>query len=183
MRLQGLITPIACGVITILTAPAGAHVLSAPQAAERALISYRQLDHWARQGWVTPSVQAGSGRGGRRLYAVSDVLRLAALRHFAKAGWPVSDLGGHLSHVDLEGANWLAVGTESGIQACAEHDDLLAFVCGEERLTVFPLEPLRTALSQPKPTPGSPPRSHRNHTKSPMTAPTPTATPSAESRR
>lgn len=46
-------------------------------------ISYRQLDHWARQGWVTPSVDAGEGRSGRRLYSADDVVRLDLLRHLA----------------------------------------------------------------------------------------------------
>ena len=46
-------------------------------------ISYRQLDHWARQGWVTPSVDAGEGRSGRRRYSADDVVRLDLLRHLA----------------------------------------------------------------------------------------------------
>lgn len=46
-------------------------------------ISYRQLDHWARQGWVTPSVDSGEGRSGRRRYSADDVIRLDLLRHLA----------------------------------------------------------------------------------------------------
>lgn len=46
-------------------------------------ISYRQLDHWARQGWVTPSVDPGEGRSGRRRYSPDDVVRLDLLRHLA----------------------------------------------------------------------------------------------------
>ncbi|HMQ25687.1 MAG TPA: MerR family transcriptional regulator [Acidimicrobiales bacterium] len=46
-------------------------------------ISYRQLDHWARQGWVTPSVDPGEGRSGRRRYSADDVVRLDLLRHLA----------------------------------------------------------------------------------------------------
>ena len=46
-------------------------------------ISYRQLDHWARQGWVTPSVDQGEGRSGRRRYSADDVVRLDLLRHLA----------------------------------------------------------------------------------------------------
>lgn len=46
-------------------------------------ISYRQLDHWARQGWVTPSVDSGEGRSGRRRYSPDDVIRLDLLRHLA----------------------------------------------------------------------------------------------------
>jgi hypothetical protein len=48
-----------------------------------ARISYRQLDHWARQGWVRPSIDPGKGRSGKRLYAIGDVVRLDLLRHLA----------------------------------------------------------------------------------------------------
>ena len=47
--------------------------------------SDRQCDHWARRGWVRPSVDPGVGRSGRRLYAASDVVRLDLLRHLAEA--------------------------------------------------------------------------------------------------
>ena len=57
--------------------------ISATDAHSLAGISYRQLDHWARQGWVTPSVDSGSGRSGRRLYSPDDVVRLDLLRHLA----------------------------------------------------------------------------------------------------
>ena len=46
-------------------------------------ISYRQLDHWARLGWVMPSIDSGEGRSGRRLYSADDVVRLDLLRHLA----------------------------------------------------------------------------------------------------
>jgi DNA-binding transcriptional MerR regulator len=48
-------------------------------------ITYRQLDHWARQGWVTPSVDAGQGRSGRRRYSGRDVVRLALLCKLARS--------------------------------------------------------------------------------------------------
>src|SRR5437764_8928732 len=56
---------------------------TAAAAAELANITYRQLDHWARQGWVTPSIDSGQGRAGRRQYAPRDVLHLDLLRHLA----------------------------------------------------------------------------------------------------
>ena len=48
---------------------------------ELASISYRQLDHWARQGWVTPSVDAGEGRSGRRRYSADDVAFMQGMIH------------------------------------------------------------------------------------------------------
>lgn len=68
------------GVISQAPADGG---ISALDAHGLAGITYRQLDHWARQGWVTPSVDPGRGRSGRRLYSVGDVIRLALLRHLA----------------------------------------------------------------------------------------------------
>lgn len=55
------------------------------EAYELAGITYRQLDHWARQGWVRPSVHTGRSRSGRRLYLPSDVIRLNLLRHLARS--------------------------------------------------------------------------------------------------
>jgi hypothetical protein len=57
--------------------------IGANDAHELAGITYRQLDHWARQGWVLPSLDPGKGRSGRRLYSRSDVVRLDLLRHLA----------------------------------------------------------------------------------------------------
>jgi DNA-binding transcriptional MerR regulator len=70
--------------------PAG---LAAALASELAQITYRQLDHWARQGWVRPSVDPGEGRAGRRRYSSGDVERMALLRHLAKSGVNMSVAG------------------------------------------------------------------------------------------
>jgi hypothetical protein len=81
-----------------------AHAISGPRAAELANITYRQLDYWARQGWVTPSVEAGTGRPGRRIYAPEDVVKLAALGHFGRSGADVGQLGPGISGLDLPDA-------------------------------------------------------------------------------
>jgi hypothetical protein len=91
-----LTTRTASGVIIPVTTPRASAVirpepldelhLSAVQAHEAANISYRQLDHWARQGWVTPSIDRGEGRAGKRLYSARDVVRLDLLRHLALSG-------------------------------------------------------------------------------------------------
>jgi hypothetical protein len=57
--------------------------IAATDAHMAARITYRQLDHWARQGWVLPSVDPGRGRSSRRLYTAGDVVRLDLLRHLA----------------------------------------------------------------------------------------------------
>lgn len=47
-----------------------------PQTAELVGISYRQLDHWARQGLVKPSVAQAAGSGSRRRYSYNDLVEL-----------------------------------------------------------------------------------------------------------
>jgi DNA-binding transcriptional MerR regulator len=68
-----------------MTTRTATHVITAPEAAELAGITYRQLDYWARRGWVAPSIDRGTGRAARRLYSADDVVRLAALGHFGRA--------------------------------------------------------------------------------------------------
>jgi hypothetical protein len=73
-----------CGV-EVTGAGVGEVAIPAVDAHQIARISYRQLDHWARQGWVEPSLDPGRGRSGRRLYSPADVVRLDLLRHLARS--------------------------------------------------------------------------------------------------
>ena len=67
----------------VISDPEPSPAISAGDAHQIARITYRQLDHWARQGWVQPSLDPGRGRSGKRLYSADDVLRLDLLRHLA----------------------------------------------------------------------------------------------------
>jgi len=129
-----------------MVTPTPPNVINAKTAAELALITYRQLDHWARQGWVTPSVQSATGRGKRREYSPDDVLRLAALRHFAKSGWAVTDLGDLMSDIDVSGAAWILSGTTSGLSAVSDNEALHQLIGTEEQFSAYHLEPLRSRL-------------------------------------
>lgn len=122
------------------------HVITAQEAADLALITYRQLDHWARKSWITPSVQSATGRGKRRLYSIEDVLRLAALRHFAASGWAVADLGEQLASIDLESARWLVAGTKTGLTTATNDDALFDILAEEDRFSVVDLDRLRARL-------------------------------------
>jgi len=77
------------------------HAISAVDAFELAGITYRQLDYWARRGWVAPSIEAGTGRPGRRLYSSDDVLRLAALGYLGRSGVDVGQLGPQVATLEL----------------------------------------------------------------------------------
>src|SRR3954447_985281 len=75
--------------------------ISALDAHALAGITYRQLDHWARQGWVRPSIDAGEGRSGRRLYSATDVVRLDLLRHLAVSRVNAAVAGPHVAELDV----------------------------------------------------------------------------------
>lgn len=71
-------------------------MFTAPTAARLAEVSYRQLDYWARCGWVTPTVdEVGPGRPRRprRLYRGDDIARLALLGHLGRSGFDVRAVG------------------------------------------------------------------------------------------
>ena len=93
-------TGVTCNDVVVITHKRQS-AITAITAANLANITYRQLDYWARRGWVTPSVQAGFGRPGRRLYAEGDVIKLAALGHFGRSGVDVGVLGPKISRLDL----------------------------------------------------------------------------------
>lgn len=55
-------------------------------ACEAAGITYRQLDHWARTGLVSPSIRGASGSGSQRLYSFRDILVLKIIKKLIDAG-------------------------------------------------------------------------------------------------
>jgi DNA-binding transcriptional MerR regulator len=88
--MAGVVTSNADRVISNESAEPG---VAAADAHAIARITYRQLDHWARQGWVRPSIDEGQGRAGRRRYSRADVVRLDLLRHLGKSGVNLTTLG------------------------------------------------------------------------------------------
>lgn len=107
-------------------------------AAVAAGISYRQLDHWARRGWVVPSEvdEVSAGRKVRQ-YTRLDVARLAALRHLARSGHDIAALGPTVGQLDLE-ADVLLVARVGDVQLfLVDVDDLVGVVTDEGAWTVF----------------------------------------------
>jgi DNA-binding transcriptional MerR regulator len=49
--------------------------------------STRQLDYWAQQGIVVPSIQQSHGPGTRRLYSFEDLVQLRFIRRLKNQGW------------------------------------------------------------------------------------------------
>ncbi len=95
-------------------------VITGPRAAELAGITYRQLDYWARQGWLQPTVVRGRGRAGRREYTAADVVRLAALAHLGRNKADVGTLGPALGGLELpDDEDFLVVADGSTVAAIA----------------------------------------------------------------
>ena len=67
--------------------------IPAPRVGELAGVTYRQVDYWVRQGYVTASVQPAVGKGARRLFAPADVVRVAALGRFGRARLDIGLVG------------------------------------------------------------------------------------------
>ena len=126
----------------------------AGDAHELAGISYRQLDHWARQGWVTPSVDAGEGRSGRRRYSADDVVRLDLLRHLAVSRVNPAVAGPLVGDCELPAGDvrfvWGPVGAKDadriGLRVVPA-DDALAAVEAGGAWVVYNPAPLRERLA------------------------------------
>jgi DNA-binding transcriptional MerR regulator len=58
----------------------------APRAAKLAGITYRQLDYWARQNYVRPSLEDAKGSGSQRLYTFRDLLKLKVMKQLLDQG-------------------------------------------------------------------------------------------------
>lgn len=143
-------TRMATGVIT----DAGPDGIVANDAHELARITYRQLDHWARQGWVLPSVDLGRGRAGRRLYSPADVVRLDLLRHLAVSKVNTAQAGPQVSNFEVCGGDmlvlWGPVGgkdIEPQLKLVAR-DEAVTFLAGGGAWVVYDPAPLTATLGR-----------------------------------
>ena len=142
--------------MSLVITPAARHAISAPDAAQLAGITYRQLDYWARRGWIAPSIEAGTGRPGRRLYSSLDVVRLAALGHLGRSGADVGQLGPQVAALELPAGgdvDYLAVlGPELSLEVVPA-DELRARLAVPGSRVVFDPAPLRQQLGLMSATP------------------------------
>lgn len=60
--------------------------LRGPEVCAFAMITYRQLDYWARTELLVPSLHEAHGSGSQRLYAVGDARRALAIKRFLDFG-------------------------------------------------------------------------------------------------
>ncbi len=59
---------------------------STAEAARLSSLTPRQLDHWARRGFLCPSVQEASGYGSCRRYSFSDIVKLRVAARLRGSG-------------------------------------------------------------------------------------------------
>ncbi len=78
--------------MAVRTSLSGGDGFRGPQACKVVGITYRQLDHWARIGLVTPSVAAAAGSGTQRLYAYTDLLELKVIKRLLDAGFSLQKI-------------------------------------------------------------------------------------------
>lgn len=74
--------------------------MTGPMAAERVGITYRQLDHWYRRGYLGPVTKPGSGYD--RHVTVTELARLQALAALVKAGMRVDVAAQHLDNATTD---------------------------------------------------------------------------------
>jgi DNA-binding transcriptional MerR regulator len=116
----------------------GLDVMSAPEAAQRAGITYRQLDHWDRQRWVKASrVEEVSARRRVRRYSPLDVARLATLRHLAACRFDLAVHGPAVGALPLQPDVLVVAGGDPETIRLVERDAIAEAVTAPGRWSVF----------------------------------------------
>ncbi len=68
------------------------HVYTTAEIAQATGFTIRQLDYWAKQGLLVPSIQRSHGPGTRRLYSVEDLIKLQFIRQLRHFGWSLQKI-------------------------------------------------------------------------------------------
>lgn len=63
-------------------------------------VSLRQIQYWDEQGIICPSVQRAAGKGTRRLYSFTDLVKLRLARGLLDYGMTPSRIRACLSHLN-----------------------------------------------------------------------------------
>lgn len=98
-------------------------------------VSYRQLDHWCRRGYIEPSIEECRGSGSQRRWSELDLIVVSVLGRFSGAGHHrfglvASALGRLRESGELARAAWLVVGANGALAVAAEDWELSGLVAG-----------------------------------------------------
>lgn len=101
---------------------------SARQACQAADITYRQIDYWARTGFIMPSILAADGSGSQRRYSFGDLVELRIVRKLLDAGVDLVRVRRALEHLRSQGEQLAAltlVSDGKSIYACHSADEVV----------------------------------------------------------
>ena len=126
---------------------------SSKRTAEIAGITYRQLDYWAREDIVRPSLTKASGSGSRRLYSYRDLLELRVIKTLLDSGIKLQQVRKGLDYMrdqlgeDVTSANLVISGTSSVVVNTGE--ELVEILQnGQGVLNVLPLGGVKDTVDE-----------------------------------
>lgn len=126
---------------------------SSTRTAEIAGITYRQLDYWAREDIVRPSLTKASGSGSRRLYSYRDLLELRVIKTLLDSGIKLQQVRKGLDYMrdqlgeDVTSANLVISGTSSVVVNTGE--ELIEILQnGQGVLNVLPLGGVKDTVDE-----------------------------------
>ena len=101
-------------------------------AARAAVISYRQLDYWARTQLVEPTVRSAAGSGSQRLYGFRDILVLKLVKRLLDTGISLQQIRVAVNQLRESGINDLAQTTlmsdGASVYLCTSNDEVIDLV-------------------------------------------------------
>lgn len=62
-------------------------------------VSLRQIQYWDEQGFIRPSIHPASGRGSKRVYSFSDLVKLKVVKNLSDHGLSVRRIRTCLRHL------------------------------------------------------------------------------------
>jgi len=78
----------------------------APQVCRMVGITYRQLDYWARTGFMVPSLQQARGSGSQRLYSFVDLVQLKVIKKLLDAGMDLRRIRSAFAALSNQRSTW-----------------------------------------------------------------------------
>ena len=130
--------------------PDPSSVRSAPEAAGLAGVTYRQLDHWTRKGWIVPADlnRVSPGRVVRR-YGPAEIVQCALLAHLGGSGLDVTPFGPQVGGLGELGRDDLVVVDQDGSLEVVPAGGLRRRVAERGRWVVFDPAPVLRRLNRP----------------------------------
>ncbi len=97
-------------------------------------ITYRQLDYWARTGFVEPSIRPATGSGTHRLYSFRDILVLKVVKRLLDTGVSLQQIRAAITHLRERGVDDLAqitlMSDGASVYECTSADEVIDLVQG-----------------------------------------------------